>query len=40
MGAIAIGYVSIGAIAVGFYAHTSNSGYALGKYTIIHKFNL
>jgi len=40
VGAIAIGFISIGALSIGCFAHTGSLGYALGKYVIIHKFNL
>jgi len=35
-GAISIGYISFGAVSVGCYAHTVNSGYAIGKHVFIH----
>lgn len=36
IGAVAIGVLSIGALSIGVYAHTSDSGYAIGMYEYIH----
>ncbi len=36
VGAVAIGIVSIGALSIGVYAHTSNTGHAIGIYEFIH----